>query len=90
MILFTIHIRRASEHVNMRLLLSSLCLLLWGSLWSAVSAKSAVGDRILVVMEDQAQTGDYAQLWKDLESMPMTRLEYCLDTDCSDSKRLQT
>jgi hypothetical protein len=68
-ILVTIHTRRASDLVNMRLFFSSLCLILWGSLWSAVSAKSAVGDRILVVMEDEAQRGDYAQLWKDLESM---------------------
>lgn len=56
----------------MRLLFSSLCLLLWSCLWGAVSAKSAVGDRILVVMEDEAQRGDYAQLWKDLESMAAT------------------
>jgi hypothetical protein len=66
----TQHIRRASEHVNMRLFSSSLCFLLGSWLWSGVLAKSAVGDRILVVMEDEAQRGDYAQLWKDLESMP--------------------
>lgn len=32
-----------------------------------MAAKSAVGDRVLVVMEDEGHRGDYAQLWKDLE-----------------------
>lgn len=54
---------------KMRLFSSSICLLLGSCIWSAVSVlgKSVVGDRILVVMEDEGQRNDYAQLWKDLE-----------------------
>jgi hypothetical protein len=35
-----------------------------------VQGTSAVGDRLLVVMEDEGQRGEYSQLWKDLECMP--------------------
>lgn len=33
------------------------------------SAKSAVGDRVLVVLEDEAQKGHYSKFWADLEGM---------------------
>lgn len=59
----------------MRLFSSSICLLLGSCLWSAVTVmgKSAVGDRILVVMEDEGQRNDYTQLWKDLECESSTQ-----------------
>ncbi|KAH0846515.1 Dolichyl-diphosphooligosaccharide--protein glycosyltransferase subunit wbp1 [Fonsecaea pedrosoi] len=47
-------------------LFSSACLLLL-PLLSAVLAKSAVGDRVLVVLEDESQKGLYSQFWADLE-----------------------
>ncbi|KAJ9612244.1 oligosaccharyl transferase glycoprotein complex, beta subunit [Cladophialophora chaetospira] len=48
------------------LLFSSLCLLL--SLFQVALAKSAVGDRLLVVLEDESQQGLYSKFWADLES----------------------
>jgi len=48
-------------------LFSSLCVLLW-TLFTFVTAKSAVGDRVLVVLEDSAEKDLYSQFWKDLES----------------------
>ena len=47
-------------------LLSSLCLFVV-SLTSLVVAKSAVGDRLLVVLEDESQKGLYSKFWADLE-----------------------
>src|ERR1700753_3031500 len=49
-------------------LFSSLCLVLL-SLLQLVSAKSAVGDRLLVVLEDESQKGLYSKFWADLEGM---------------------
>lgn len=49
-------------------LFSSLCLLLL-SLLSSVWAKSAVGGRLLVVLEDESQKGLYSKFWTDLEGM---------------------
>ncbi|OCT55074.1 Dolichyl-diphosphooligosaccharide--protein glycosyltransferase subunit wbp1 [Cladophialophora carrionii] len=48
-------------------LFSSLCLLLVSSLQLAW-AKSAVGDRLLVVLEDESQRGLYSKFWADLEA----------------------
>ena len=59
-------------------------------MWSGVLAKSAAGDRILVVMEDETQRGDYSQLWKDLESMHALAEWHKLVTDHPDSERLQS
>jgi len=44
----------------------SLCLfcLVW---IGCVQAKSAVGDRVLVVLEDAANKALYSQFWQDLE-----------------------
>jgi len=47
-------------------LFSSICVLLW-TLFTFVTAKSAVGDRVLVVLEDSAEKDLYSQFWKDLE-----------------------
>lgn len=47
-------------------LFSTVCVLLW-TLFTFVTAKSAVGDRLLVVLEDTAEKESYSQLWKDLE-----------------------
>lgn len=49
----------------MRLLFSSLFLLL-GCI-GLVRCKSAVGDRILVVLEDGGERNSYSQFWADLE-----------------------
>lgn len=67
---FDEYIPPSQRHVKMRLFFSSLCLLLWSCLWGSAYAKSAMGDRVLVVMEDEALRGDYAQFWKDLECRP--------------------
>lgn len=59
----------------MRLFFSSLILLL-GCL-GLVQCKSAVGDRILVVLEDDGQRNAYSQFWADLECelyLPKTAL----------------
>ena len=52
----------------MRLTFSSLLFLLLGLL-GLVSAKSAIGDRILVVLEDGGEKNLYSQFWADLECM---------------------
>jgi hypothetical protein len=39
------------------------------SLTQLVQAKSAVGDRLLVVLEDEAQKGLYSKFWADLEGI---------------------
>ena len=52
----------------MRLSLSSTLILLLGLL-GLVTAKSAVGDRILVVLEDGGEKNLYSQFWADLECM---------------------
>jgi oligosaccharyltransferase complex subunit beta len=39
------------------------------SLLHVVLAKSAVGDRLLVVLEDESQKGLYSKFWADLEGM---------------------
>lgn len=46
--------------------------LLFLSLLQLVSAKSAVGDRLLVVLEDESQKGLYSKFWADLECMLVT------------------
>ncbi|KAK5083206.1 oligosaccharyl transferase glycoprotein complex, beta subunit [Exophiala xenobiotica] len=48
-------------------LFSSIWVLLW-TLFTFVTAKSAVGDRVLVVLEDSAEKDLYSQFWKDLEA----------------------
>ncbi|KIV85345.1 hypothetical protein PV11_01047 [Exophiala sideris] len=48
-------------------LFSSLCLVLLAFL-GAVSARSAVGDRLLVVLEDESQKALYSKFWTDLEA----------------------
>jgi hypothetical protein len=40
---------------------------------AGVQGRSALGDRLLVVMEDESQRAEYTQLWKDLECMPPPR-----------------
>ena len=52
-------------------LFSSLCLLFL-SLLEVALAKSAVGNRLLVVLEDEAQKGLYSKFWADLECMSAT------------------
>lgn len=47
-------------------LFSSICALLW-ALSPFVQAKSATGDRVLVVLEDAAEKENYQQFWADLE-----------------------
>jgi len=37
-------------------------------LLSVVSALSATGNRLLVILEDERERGLYSQLWADLES----------------------
>lgn len=49
-------------------LFSSLCLLLLAFL-GVVSARSAVGNRLLVVLEDETQKSLYSKFWADLEGM---------------------
>ncbi len=57
----------------MRLFVSSLlCFLL--VLLGLVSAKSAVGDRILVVLEDDGEKNLYSQFWADLECRCIPRI----------------
>lgn len=51
-------------------LFSSICLLLWG-LFVSVQARSAVGDRVLVVLEDSAEKELYSKFWTDLECKSM-------------------
>lgn len=48
-------------------LFSSICALL-SAVSSFVHAKSATGDRVLVVLEDTAEKDNYQQFWADLES----------------------
>jgi hypothetical protein len=50
-------------------LFSSSALALVFSVVSLVQAKSAVGDRILVVLEDGGEKNAYSQFWADLEGM---------------------
>jgi hypothetical protein len=50
----------------MRLFLSSVLTFLF-SVVCLVQAKSAVGDRILVVLEDGGEKNAYSQFWADLE-----------------------
>ena len=52
----------------MRLTFTSLVIFVLG-LSGLVSAKSAVGDRILVVLEDGGEKNLYSQFWADLECM---------------------
>lgn len=47
-------------------LFSSICVLLW-SFFAFVQARSATGDRVLVVLEDSDEIQNYSQLWADLE-----------------------
>lgn len=47
-------------------LFSSICALLW-AISPFVQAKSATGDRVLVVLEDVAEKENYQQFWADLE-----------------------
>lgn len=47
-------------------LFSSICVLLWTTL-ASVHARSATGDRLLVVLEDAAEKENYQQFWADLE-----------------------
>lgn len=47
-------------------LFNSICVLLW-TLFAIVQAKSATGDRVLVVLEDADEKPNYSQLWADLE-----------------------
>jgi hypothetical protein len=56
-----------SSPVKMRLL-SPICLLL-ASITSLVLAKSAAGDKLLVVLEDESQKSLYSKFWADLECM---------------------
>lgn len=42
-------------------------------LLSFVSALSASGSKLLVVIEDEADKGKYSQFWTDLESKVITR-----------------
>lgn len=49
-------------------LFKSLSLLLVACV-GVVYAKSAVGNRVLVVLEDEAQKGLYSKFWADLEGM---------------------
>lgn len=44
-------------------------LLLVLSIFGLVQAKSAVGDRVLVVLEDSSEKALYSQFWSDLECM---------------------
>ena len=64
----------AFEPADMRLSFSSLLVCFLG-LIGVVSAKSAVGDRILVVLEDGGEKNLYSQFWADLECTP-TSLVY--------------
>ncbi|EHY56716.1 oligosaccharyl transferase glycoprotein complex, beta subunit [Exophiala dermatitidis] len=48
-------------------LFSSLCLVVV-ALLSVVSARSAVGNRVLVVLEDESQKPLYSKFWADLEA----------------------
>lgn len=59
-----------TQSYNMRLL-SSICVLLW-TLFAFVQAKSATGDRVLVVLEDVDEKSSYSQLWADLECEKVT------------------
>lgn len=47
-------------------LFSSICALV-AALSPFVQAKSATGDRLLVVLEDVAEKENYQQFWADLE-----------------------
>ena len=46
-------------------------LILLSSVIGLVQAKSAVGDRVLVVLEDSSEKALYSQFWSDLECMSM-------------------
>lgn len=50
----------------MRLPFSSICIAFLGVV-GLVQAKSAVGNRVLVVLEDSAEKALYSQFWGDLE-----------------------
>ncbi len=50
----------------MRSLLSFLILVLLGT----VQAISSVGDRLLVVLEDESEKASFSQFWADLEGAP--------------------
>lgn len=53
-------------HIHKMRLFSSICVLIW-TVVASVQAKSAAGDRLLVVLEDSADRASYSQLWHDLE-----------------------
>lgn len=65
------------QHIKMRLF-SSICVLLW-ALATSVLAKSAQGEKVLVVLEDAAEKELYSQFWADLQGT----LPY-VDTDGHD------
>jgi len=56
---------------------SSLCVLLLAFL-RVVSSRSAVGNRLLVVLEDESQKGLYSKFWADLEGMLVISGESCI------------
>ena len=47
-------------------LFSSICVLLF-AVSGFVTAKSAVGNRLLVVLEDESQKSLYSKFWADLQ-----------------------
>jgi hypothetical protein len=67
-------------------LFSSLYVLLL-ALLGVVSSRSAVGNRLLVVLEDESQKGLYSKFWADLEGMLQNLAECALTDQCYDSSR---
>jgi hypothetical protein len=59
----------------MRLTPTSICAFLLVVV-GVVQAKSAVGDRVLVVLEDQSEKALYSHFWADLECMSERPMEY--------------
>jgi|SRR5271154_1410987 len=53
----------STHYFKMRFLVSILIFLFAGVSW----AKSAVGDRVLVVLDDESEKALYSQFWADLE-----------------------
>lgn len=69
-------------------LFTSICVLLWTAL-SLVNARSAAGNRLLVVQEDATEKELYSQLWSDLKGMRCSyRTDVMADTDNSQIVRI--
>lgn len=65
------HLYKSQENATMRV--PSMLLMPFVALFGLVSARSATGDRVLVVLESAATKDDYSQFW---DSLQRTQIPY--------------